>query len=304
MSLHKNLPNNLTKFYNKLILHGLCFRTIYNYNLKRQENKMLFVGRTNFKLLHQPFLEPKEGDFLFCCQDKKIGILPNNQIPNVKNLLQKKLFCFGSINQQHCFLWNDKIVNSRLTFFDIRSSCSLLAPEFQQAVVLGNYLDQWRKINNYCGKCGELMQDSIKERARICSQCQHIIYPRISPCIMVLVTRGEQILLARSPHFPEKMFSLIAGFIDLGETVEQALIREVREEVGIEISNLKYICSQPWLFPDSLLLGFTAQYVAGEISIDKHEIEFADWFDKNNLPKLPQSMSLSRYLIQQYLDKI
>jgi NAD+ diphosphatase len=109
-------------------------------------------------------------------------------------------------------------------------------------------------------------------------------------------------LLARSPHFPPGVLSTLAGFVSVGETVEQAVVREVKEEVGIEVNNLKYICSQPWPFPDSLMLGFTAEYVSGELKIDEKEIEFAGWFGKDNLPELPCKTSISCYLINGFIN--
>lgn len=270
---------------------------------------MLFADHCpQFKVSHYPFLAPKKDDFLFCYKDNEIGLLSENRVPLISDLIQDlskvKLFCFGSIDNHNCFLWNDNVAESKLNFAVVKWICSSLSQKFQQAVVLGNYIDHWRKINSYCGKCGSAMQDGLKERARVCPNCKHTIYPRISPCVMVLITHGEKILLARSPHFRPGMFSVLAGFVDIGETVEQAIVREVKEEVGIEVNNFEYVCSQPWLFPDSLLLGFTAKYVAGEIAIDKTEIECADWFDKNNLPELPYQMSLSRYLIERYLGVI
>lgn len=130
-----------------------------------------------------------------------------------------------------------------------------------------------------------------------CSACGLLVYPRISPAVMVLIQRGDELLLARSPHFKPGVFSALAGFVEAGETLEQCAVREVREEVGIEISNLRYFQSQPWPFPDSLMLAFFADYAGGVITPDPSEIEAADWFSRKALPLLPDPVSIARRLI-------
>ena len=133
----------------------------------------------------------------------------------------------------------------------------------------------YAKTARFCGRCGHATGPVLTERAKKCPACGLVIYPRISPAILVLITKGDEILLARSPRFPRGMFSLVAGFVEPGETVEHAVAREVREEVGISVKNLRYIASEPWPFPDSLMLAFVAEYAGGEIAIDGNEIEEA-----------------------------
>jgi NAD+ diphosphatase len=130
-----------------------------------------------------------------------------------------------------------------------------------------------------------------------CPSCGLLTYPRISPAVMVLIRRGDELLLARSPHFRSGMYSALAGFVEAGETVEHAAVREVREEVGVEIANLRYFQSQPWPFPDSLMLAFFADYAGGEITPDPSEIEAAGWFAIDELPTLPDPVSIARRLI-------
>ena len=130
-----------------------------------------------------------------------------------------------------------------------------------------------------------------------CPSCGLLTYPRISPAVMVLIRRGDELLLARSPHFRSGMYSALAGFVEAGETVEHAAVREVREEVGIEIANLRYFRSQPWPFPDSLMLAFFADYAGGEITPDPAEIAEAGWFPIDALPTLPDPVSIARRLI-------
>jgi NAD+ diphosphatase len=155
----------------------------------------------------------------------------------------------------------------------------------------------------YCGRCGSKTRPLMTERAKQCGTCSLIAYPRLSPAVIVLVQRGDRILLARSPRFPPGMFGLIAGFVEPGENLEHALVREVQEETGIYVKNIRYFGSEPWPFPDSLMVGFTADFAGGELVIDKNEIESAFWFDREHLPRIPEKLSISRTLIDWWIEK-
>jgi NAD+ diphosphatase len=156
----------------------------------------------------------------------------------------------------------------------------------------------WDRSHQFCGRCGTPTQIKSNERARECPNCKQVHYPRIAPAIMALVRRGSELLLARSPHFAPGMYSALAGFVEPGETLEQTLVREVREEVGIEVTNVRYFASQPWPFPHSLMIAFNADYAGGEITPEPGEIEAADWFTLDRLPQaLPSKISISRRLI-------
>jgi NAD+ diphosphatase len=148
------------------------------------------------------------------------------------------------------------------------------------------------------------MRVDVDERAMCCDSCTTAIYPRIAPCIIVLVTRGEELLLARNVNFPRPMYSTLAGFIEAGESAEETLIREVREEVGIEVGNLSYFHSQSWPFPSQLMLGFFAEYVSGEIVCDPAEIADARWFHYRELPPTPPASSISGQLIEHYVNTL
>jgi len=155
----------------------------------------------------------------------------------------------------------------------------------------------WRKNHRYCGRCGAPTSMKTGEFSMSCPACGLVVYPRISPAIMVLIRRGDELLLARSPRFKPGVFSALAGFVEAGETLEQCARREVSEEVGIEIANLRYFRSQPWPFPDSLMIAFFADYAGGTITPDPAEIEAADWFPLGALPALPEPVTLARQLI-------
>ena len=162
----------------------------------------------------------------------------------------------------------------------------------------------WDRTHLYCGRCGTPTIVKAGERARQCPKCGQVHYPRIAPAVMALVRNGKQLLLARSPHFPPGMHSALAGFVEAGESLEQCLVREVREEVGVEVANLRYFSSQPWPFPHSLMIAFNCDYAGGEITPEPSEIEAADWFDLDGLPVLPNKISIARRLIDATIAQI
>ena len=159
------------------------------------------------------------------------------------------------------------------------------------------FLLDWQKNHQYCGRCGTRTEVKAGEFAMACPVCELLVYPRISPAVMVLISRGDELLLARSPRFKPGVFSALAGFVEAGETLEQCAVREVREEVGVEIANLRYFRSQPWPFPDSLMVAFFADYVSGTITPEPSEIEAAGWYPRHALPLLPDPVSIARQLI-------
>ena len=135
-----------------------------------------------------------------------------------------------------------------------------------------------------------------------CPACNRVYYPRISPAVIVLVTRGEEALLARNSRFPLPFFSTLAGFSEVGESLEETLVREVREEVGIDVGDVRYFGSQPWPFPNSLMIGFFAEYRSGELKLDPDEIAEAAWFKREELPMVPPPVSIARKLIDAWLS--
>jgi NAD+ diphosphatase len=156
---------------------------------------------------------------------------------------------------------------------------------------------EWDRNHRFCSRCGTATQLRSDERSRSCPACKLTSYPPVTPAIMILITHGRKLLLARKVAFPAGRFSALAGFVEPGEMLEDTVIRETREEVGVEVKNIRYFGSQPWPFPHSLMIAFTAEYAGGEIRPDGVEIEEARWFDPEDLPKLPGSISISRRLI-------
>ncbi|HTQ00773.1 MAG TPA: NAD(+) diphosphatase [Casimicrobiaceae bacterium] len=153
------------------------------------------------------------------------------------------------------------------------------------------------RTHRFCGRCGTPTRSKRGERARECPACGLVAYPRVSPAMMALVFRGRQILLARSHRFATGVYSALAGFVEPGETIEDCVRREVREEVGVEVGAITYFASQSWAFPHSLMIAYTAEYAGGEIRLDDAEIAEARWFGIDELPKLPGPVSIARRLI-------
>jgi NAD+ diphosphatase len=161
---------------------------------------------------------------------------------------------------------------------------------------------EWDRAHRFCGVCGTPTELHAQDRARTCPACGHVAYPRISPAMMALVWREngpeKELLLARSPHYAPGMFSALAGFVEPGESLEECVVREVAEEVGVRVKNLRYYGSQSWPFPHSLMVAYTAEWVSGEIVPQEAEIEAAGWFSIDALPGIPPRFSIAGHLIR------
>lgn len=162
---------------------------------------------------------------------------------------------------------------------------------------------EWERNHRFCGHCGAGTERKEGELARVCPVCGLQQFPRISPAVIVRIERGDQILLARSPHFAPGVYSTLAGFVEPGESLEETVVREIREEVGVEVANVRYFGSQPWPFPNSLMIGFVADYAAGDLRLQEGEIEDAGWFTVDTLPGLPSQYSIARRLIEEFIRK-
>jgi NAD+ diphosphatase len=163
---------------------------------------------------------------------------------------------------------------------------------------------EWDVTHRFCGRCGQPTGLVAGERARRCPACHTPYYPRISPAIIVLISQGERMLLARAASFPDAFFSTLAGFVEPGESLEETVLREVKEEVGIELKNLRYFGSQPWPFGRSLMVGFNAEYAGGELKVDGQEILEAHWYPIDALPRIPPPLSIARRLIDAFAAQV
>lgn len=179
-----------------------------------------------------------------------------------------------------------------------------LSIELLSLGALAAQLLQWDRSSRFCSRCGVESAYIAGERGRRCPACRHERYPAIHPCVIVVVRRGDELLLARKAEWPPGRYGLVAGFVDPGEALEEAVTREVLEETGIRVTNIRYIGSQAWPFPSQIMAGFVADYAGGAIAVDPHELEDARWFRYDSLPQLPPRRSIARFLIDRAVEAI
>jgi NAD+ diphosphatase len=188
-----------------------------------------------------------------------------------------------------------------MALLGLRAVYGKVDPETYRLAGRAVQIVEWDRTHRFCGHCGTPTAMKSDEIARVCPNCGALFFPRISPAIIVLIQDGDRALLARSHRFPPGRYSTVAGFVEPGETLEETVVREVSEEVGVQIRNIRYFGSQPWPFPHSLMIGFTAEYAGGEIRIQEAEIADARWFRVDELPDLPPRMSIARQLIDWFV---
>ena len=211
----------------------------------------------------------------------------------------------GELGARPCFALEVK--RDGVPGFSLLGLRELLGRVDQQVFYLAGrayQLLEWARNHRFCGACGMETQAHTDDRARVCPQCKHVAYPRLSPSIIVLVWRGREVLLARNAAWPSGFFSTLAGFVEPGESIEQTVHREVKEEVGLNVTGLEYKGSQSWPFPNSLMLGFHAQYESGEIVCQDDEIAEAHWYAYDALPSIPPGWAISRWLIDDFAARV
>ena len=230
-------------------------------------------------------------------------------IPRSRDLKECKIFpnhrqYLGTLDGLQCFaaeLAPASRLPDALSLNGLRELFGRMEEDLIWIAGRANQLVQWNRSHQYCGACGHPTEDSSEERAKICPQCGLMNYPRISPAVIVAVLKGNQILLANNKRFKTGYYSVLAGFVEPGENLEECVQREVFEEVGITLKNIRYFGSQPWPFPNSLMIAFTAEYAAGEINASQSEIVDAGWFSADSLPSIPPRITIARHLIDWYL---
>lgn len=278
-----------------------------NYNLSRKYMDI----KPSPKQLH----EDNDEDIWVLFKDNKVILLKREgkySIPKLKDVKRLKMEvnniqCIGELEGLNlmCGEVSEAIDNSEIEYMDLFTAAKNEDESIYALASRGNLLLNWYKLNKYCGVCGgkNYLEDSFSERALVCSNCGNKTWPRTSPAIIVAVTKGDKLLLVYNKKFPERKYSVIAGFVEYGETLEECVKREVYEEAGIKVKNIKYFGSQPWPFPNSMMIAFTAEYLEGEIKVDGEEIEFANWYSKEEvMDRYKKSVSIGSELIQWYLD--
>ncbi|AKB74141.1 NADH pyrophosphatase [Methanosarcina lacustris Z-7289] len=250
--------------------------------------------------------------FIFRGRDILLKVRKNPEaIPKIRDLREFGLPAvreqyLGILEGTHCYsveLPADVRAPEGMEFVDLRKAHSEISEGCFELVNKAVQVMEWDRTNQFCSRCGTKTLQKPGERGKECPACGELFYPRISPAVIVLIRKGHEILLARSPNFPPGMYSLVAGFVEPGESAEAAVAREVWEEVGIKIKNINYFGTQAWPFPNSLMIGFTAEYDSEDIRPDGVEIEDAKWFSVEELPALPGKISISRKLIDHFLEE-
>lgn len=264
----------------------------------------------NFQMTHvQNFSIPSEHDY--CAVFSAHEILLKNEdsvyrLPEFRELLlpaSTKMLYIGKIGQRKCYAFqlDSALTSTDCVSLNFREALKVLDLTFLAATDRARQMLYWEQENKFCGYCGSKTIISTSETAKVCTECKAHYFPRITPAVITLVTRGDKILLAHNKKFREGLYSLVAGFVEAGESLEEAVEREIHEEVNICVKNIKYFSSQSWPFPNSLMIGFTAEYCSGEIEPDGFEIIDANWFSRDNLPSLPSPASISRKLIDSFI---
>ena len=196
---------------------------------------------------------------------------------------------------------DDALSTDDLDLVPLRTSYAVLGDEYWAIASRAAQVVEWDRNHRFCGRCGQATIKLQSELGRKCPSCEMVAFPRISPATITVIERGNEILLAHGAHHATGMYALIAGFVEAGETLEECVIRETREEIGIEVDQVRYFGSQSWPFPHSIMLGFTAQYRSGEITVEPTEISDARWFTVDAMPMVPGRMSIARRLIDDWV---
>ncbi|OOV87499.1 NAD(+) diphosphatase [Oceanospirillum linum] len=226
------------------------------------------------------------------------SLLPDIQWRYIAHRHGLPVYCARSSEWQ---FWPEQF-NGEFKRFSFRALLPQLDQSDFELIASGSQLLTWEQDHNYCSRCGSKARMHPSENAMCCDSCGYRQYPRINPCIIALITRGDEVLLARNASFKADYFSCIAGFIEPGESVEQAVSREIFEEVGVTVKNIRYHSSQSWPFPHSLMLGFICDYDSGDIKVDGHEIVEARWGKLDEFPLKPGGFAISGQLMQAFDD--
>ncbi|WP_295114396.1 NAD(+) diphosphatase [uncultured Methanobrevibacter sp.] len=246
-------------------------------------------------------ITPTQNDYIFIFNNnRELFLDETKQLPKNINDFQVN-FCLyiGKYNSKDCFVAHADFEKG----FDLRE-----VYEFDKDLYLMGgkavLINDWYISHQFCGRCGTKTQIDEKDMMLKCPSCGQAHYPRIAPAIIVAIRKDEELLMAKHSYHDNIRYALIAGFVEPGECIEEAVHREVAEEVGINIKNLKYKRSQSWPFPNSLMLAFTAEYESGDIKVDGDEILKAKWFKKDEITRYESDISISDWLIQEFIDNI
>ena len=250
--------------------------------------------------------------FLFNSHKMMVELLSDNQvkIPFSKNLEKlnispERIHYLGKFNGHPCYsgeLENETYPPEGMVFKDLRSLYELIDEDVYLLAGRASQIANWDRTHRFCGQCGTPTVTKDDEMAKICPECGFISFTRLSPAVITAIIKDGKLLMALHTRTPGNMYGLIAGFVEPGETLTETVQRETMEEVGLKVKNIEYFASQPWPYPNSLMIAFTAEYESGDIQVDGKEIIDAQWFSADELPRIPSKMSIAGELIEWYLE--
>ncbi len=244
------------------------------------DNLLVYLKGESFEI---PFIKSPEDLKLKTIRTQYLGLLDG-----------KNCYC-AEIEKPEALPQNYDFKGLRYLFDFLDIDIYFLAGKAKQVI-------DWDRTHRFCGQCGSKTKQMEGERAKICPECGFISYPRISPAVIVGVVRDGKLLMAHSTHYSGNFYSIIAGFLEVGETLEDCVQRELMEEVGIKVKNIRYFANQPWPFPNSLMIGFLADYESGEITVDGVEIDDAGWYRSSEIPLIPSKVSIARKIIDWFKE--
>ncbi len=242
------------------------------------------------------------GTELLTLPDESTPALPEGASPPVPAVAPA--FYFGLWQGRPCRalpLPREAELPEGMTLANLLAAEPRLPIELLTLAAMAGQLLHWERGSRHCARCGNPMESLPAERGKRCPACGHLSYPHIHPCVIVLVRRGDEARLTRKREWAPGRYSLVAGFLDFGECFEEAVAREVLEETGVTVENVRYLGSQAWPFPSQVMAGFVADYVSGEVVVEEKELEDARWFRRDALPALPPRRSIARWIIDRWL---
>lgn len=263
----------------------------------------------------KPYSRPANDEPAWWCviSSDQVLLTDSNDLPfgcldelHFPDLTEDTVVHLGDLRERACYLVIADFMDDRFADGSFQPLRALLdANDMEKFAMAGRarQFSDFLTTHRFCGRCGGRMQAIDWELAMQCPDCKHRCYPRVSPCIIVAITKGKQLLLAQGKRHKQGMYSILAGFVEAGESLEDALHREVYEEAGIEVTNLRYHQSQPWPFPHSLMMGYTAEWKSGDLHIDPYELVTGDWFDFDDLPPIPGHGTIARTLIEKAISE-
>ena len=268
-----------------------------------QKNKPLdMIEKSIYEDYRINFSDTYESDdayyFIFN-NERELYLNEDNNLPDDLNNfdIDFKLY-IGTFNGKDVFVANAK---ENISFYNLKEVYDI-SHDLYLVSAKAVLVRDWYISHQFCGGCGTKTALDEKDMMLKCPKCGQVHYPRIAPAIIVAIRKGDKLLMAKHSYHDNIRYALIAGFVEPGESIEEAVHREVAEEIGIKIKNLKYEKSQSWPFPNSLMLAFTAEYESGDINVDGDEILKAKWFKKDEIIRYDSDISISDWLIQNFID--